>query len=47
MGSKPANANECGIPCEGDKEEVCGGGAVMSVFKKTVSSKNRRARARM
>lgn len=45
MGSKPANADACGLPCEGDKEEVCGGRAVMSVFKKkTVSKKKRRGR---
>ena len=27
MGSTPANANECEMPCEGDKQEVCGGRA--------------------
>lgn len=47
MGSTPANANACGMPCVGDKEEVCGGSAVMSVFKKTVSQKKRRGRAAM
>lgn len=48
VGSKPANAGACGIPCEGGKEEVCGGRAVMSVFKKkTVSKKMRRGRAGM
>lgn len=39
MGSKPANADACGIPCEGDKDEICGGRAVMSVFKKKTGSK--------
>lgn len=48
VGSKPATAGACGIPCDGDKEEVCGGRAVMSVFKKkTVSKKMRRGRAGM
>lgn len=48
VGSKPAtNADACGIPCEGDKEEVCGGRAVMSVFKKTAVSKRKRRGGRM
>lgn len=48
MGSNPANADACGMPCEGDKEEVCGGRAVMSVFKKnTVSKRKRRGGAGM
>lgn len=45
MGSTPADADACGMPCEGDKEEVCGGRAVISVFKKkAVSQKKRRVR---
>lgn len=47
MGSTSANADKCGMPCEGDREEICAGMAVMSVFKKTVSSKNRRGSAGM
>lgn len=51
VGSKPATATNavyeaCGMPCEGDKEEVCGGRAVLSVFKKKTAAVSKKAKRR-
>lgn len=47
VGSKPAtNDASCGMPCEGDKEELCGGRAVLSVFKKNNAAVSKKAKRR-